>query len=39
MKLYPKCPSAGYELLRFGRIIGSARLPPTLLTDSHYRLQ
>jgi hypothetical protein len=27
LKLYPDCPSAGYELLRFGRIIGPHTLP------------
>jgi hypothetical protein len=26
-KLYPACPSAGYELLRFGRIVGPDTLP------------
>jgi len=26
--LYPKCPSAGYELLRFGRVLGPDSLAP-----------
>ncbi|GGP26361.1 hypothetical protein [Silvimonas amylolytica] len=28
-KLYPTCPSAGYELLRFGRILGPDRFAAT----------
>ncbi|MFJ4294309.1 hypothetical protein ACIP1U_31805 [Cupriavidus sp. NPDC089707] len=28
VKTYPKCPSAGYELLRFGRVIGPDALAP-----------
>jgi hypothetical protein len=32
--LYPSCPSAGYELLRFGRVL-SAELPPLAATENH----
>ncbi|MGL4317445.1 MAG: hypothetical protein ACRCTL_12630 [Pseudomonas sp.] len=32
---YPDCPSAGYELLRFGRVIGSDELQPT--NAAHWR--
>jgi len=34
-KLYPDCPSAGYELLRFGRIIG----PDALAADKQANWQ
>jgi hydroxyethylthiazole kinase len=32
---FPGCPSAGYELLRFGRVIGSDALVPT--NAAHWR--
>ncbi|WP_341249847.1 hypothetical protein [Cupriavidus pauculus] len=32
--LYPSCPSAGYELLRFGRVL-SIELPPLAATENH----
>lgn len=32
--LYPSCPSAGYELLRFGRVL-STELPPLAATENH----
>lgn len=32
--LYPSCPSAGYELLRFGRVL-SAELPPLAALENH----
>lgn len=32
---YPACPSAGYELLRFGRILGSDALQPA--NAAHWR--
>lgn len=34
-KLYPACPSAGYELLRFGRVVGPDALNPSNAT--HWR--
>lgn len=33
--LYPRCPSAGYELLRFGRVLGPDTLQPT--DAAHWR--
>jgi predicted chitinase len=33
--LYPRCPSAGYELLRFGRVLGPDTLQPT--NAAHWR--
>ncbi|CAH0147047.1 putative chitinase [Pseudomonas frederiksbergensis] len=32
---FPDCPSAGYELLRFGRVLGSDALAPT--NAAHWR--
>ncbi|MDT6964195.1 hypothetical protein QTN24_22040 [Cupriavidus sp. SZY C1] len=32
--LYPSCPSAGYELLRFGRIL-CEELPPLAVAENH----
>lgn len=32
--LYPSCPSAGYELLRFGRVL-STELPPLAAAENH----
>lgn len=32
--LYPSCPSAGYELLRFGRVL-CAELPPLAAAENH----
>lgn len=29
LKLYPDCPTAGFELLRFGRVLGDEPLRPT----------
>lgn len=34
--LYPACPSAGYELLRFGRVLGPDLLAPA--DAAHWRL-
>lgn len=34
-ELYPQSPSAGFELLRFGRVIGEERLQPT--DAAHWR--
>lgn len=33
--LYPQCPSAGYELLRFGRVLGPDTLQPA--NAAHWR--
>jgi len=35
-QLYPNCPSAGYELLRFGRVLGPDALMPA--DAAHWRM-